>query len=131
MKPQKKKSKTDDKKVLGRNVRIVTGKEKPVKVSKTRRIVTVDRMLGKSGIRPQYGKVAIVKNGILHTVPVCPLSETKGMIRGLNTRHLRDDKGQITKTVKDREHPLLRLKPAKFRAKVRGSEIDKLLYGSD
>jgi hypothetical protein len=30
-----------------------------------------------------------------------------------------------------REDPLYQLKPARFRAKVRVSEIDRLLYGSD
>jgi hypothetical protein len=36
--------------------------------------------------------VAIVKNGILQYVPVRPLRETKGMIRGLSSKDLRDER---------------------------------------
>jgi len=35
--------------------------------------------------------VAILKNGILLYVPVRPLRESKGMIRGLDTRNLRGE----------------------------------------
>ena len=70
-------------------------------------------------------------NAKLRDVAFRPLSETKGMIPGLNTKHLREEKGQMSKTAKSREDPLFRLKRVRFRAKVPTSEVDRLLYGDE
>jgi AbrB family looped-hinge helix DNA binding protein len=63
-----------------------------VKVSKKYQVVIPEKLRQEAGIRPGDRMVAIVKNGILQYVPVRPLRETKGMIRGLSSKDLRDER---------------------------------------
>lgn len=66
-----------------------------VKVSRKYQVVIPEKLRREAGIKPGDRMVAIVKNGILQYVPVRPLRETKGMIRGLNTKHLRDERDRF------------------------------------
>ncbi len=66
-----------------------------VKVSKKYQVVIPERLRLEAGIKPGDRMVAIVKNGILQYVPVRPLRTTKGMIKGLNTKHLRDEQDRF------------------------------------
>ncbi len=63
-----------------------------VKVSRKYQVVIPEKLRREAGIKPGDRMVAIVKNGILQYVPVRPLRETKGMIRGLDTKQLRDER---------------------------------------
>ncbi len=63
-----------------------------VKVSKKYQVVIPQKLRLEAGIKPGDTMVAIVKNGILQYVPVHSLKETKGMIKGLDTRRLRDER---------------------------------------
>jgi AbrB family looped-hinge helix DNA binding protein len=63
-----------------------------VKVSKKYQVVIPEKLRQEAGIRAGDRMVAIVKNGILQYVPVRPLRETKGMIRGLSSKDLRDER---------------------------------------
>jgi AbrB family looped-hinge helix DNA binding protein len=63
-----------------------------VKVSKKYQVVIPEKLRQEAGIRAGDRMVAIVKNGILQYVPVRPLRETKGMIRGLSSKNLRDER---------------------------------------
>ncbi|MGC2788887.1 MAG: AbrB/MazE/SpoVT family DNA-binding domain-containing protein [Thermoplasmata archaeon] len=60
---------------------IVSSKYQVVIPAKTRR---------DGGIRPGDRMAVILKHGILHFVPVRPLSATKGMTPDLDSRNLRD-----------------------------------------
>ena len=62
-----------------------------VKVSKKYKVVIPEKLREEAGIHAGDRMVAILKNGILLYVPVRPLRESKGMIRGLDTRNLRDE----------------------------------------
>ena len=62
-----------------------------VKVSKKYKVVIPEKLREEAGIHAGDRMVAILKNGILLYVPVRPLRESKGMIRGLDTRDLRDE----------------------------------------
>ena len=62
-----------------------------VKVSKKYQVVIPKKLREEAGIRVGDRMVAILKNNILQYVPVRPLRDTKGMIRGLDTRDLRDE----------------------------------------
>ncbi len=62
------------------------------KVSKKYQVVIPEKLRREAGIKPGDRMVAIVKNGILQYVPVQPLRETKGIIKGLNTKDLRDER---------------------------------------
>ena len=62
-----------------------------VKVSKKYKVVIPEKLHEEAGIHAGDRMVAILKNGILLYVPVRPLRESKGMIRGLDTRNLRDE----------------------------------------
>ena len=59
-----------------------------VKVSKKYQVVIPEKLRQEAGDK----MVAIVKNGILQYVPVRPLRETKGMIPGLSSKDLRDER---------------------------------------
>jgi AbrB family looped-hinge helix DNA binding protein len=63
-----------------------------VKVSKKYQVVIPESLRQEAGIRPGDKLVAIVKNGILQYVPLRPLRETKGMIPGLSSKDLRDER---------------------------------------
>jgi len=62
-----------------------------VKVSKKYQVVIPEELRTETGIKPGDKMVAVAKNGILQYFPVRPISETKGMIKGLSTRNLRDE----------------------------------------
>ena len=62
-----------------------------VKVSKKYQVVIPEKLREEAGIHAGDRMMAILKNGILLYVPVRPLRESKGMIRGLDTRDLRDE----------------------------------------
>ena len=62
-----------------------------VKVSKKYKVVIPEKLREEAGIHAGDRMVATLKNGILLYVPVRPLRESKGMIRGLDTRNLRDE----------------------------------------
>jgi len=62
-----------------------------VKVSKKYQVVIPEELRTETGIKPDDKMVVVAKNGILQYLPVRPISETKGMIKGLSTRNLRDE----------------------------------------
>ena len=66
-----------------------------VRVSKKFQVVIPQRLRIEAGIKPGDTMVAIVKNGILQYVPVRPLKGTKGMVKGLDTKHLRDEQDRF------------------------------------
>ena len=66
-----------------------------VRVSKKFQVVIPHRLRIEAGIKPGDTMVAIVKNGILQYVPVRPLKGTKGMVKCLDTKHLRDEKDRF------------------------------------
>ncbi len=66
-----------------------------VRVSKKYQVVIPEKLRLEAGIKPGDRMVAIVKNGILQYVPVRPLRTTKGIIKGLDTKHLRDEQDRF------------------------------------
>jgi len=66
-----------------------------VKVSKKFQVVIPEKLRLEAGIKPGDKMVAIVKNGILQYVPVRPLRSTRGMIKGLDTKNLRDERDRF------------------------------------
>ncbi len=63
-----------------------------VKVSKKYQVVIPERLRYEAGIKPGDKMIAILKNGVLQYVPVRPIRETKGLIPGLDTKDLRDER---------------------------------------
>lgn len=63
-----------------------------VKVSKNYQVIIPKAVRREVGIKPGDRMVAIAKGGVLQYVPVRPISETKGIIQGLSTRKLRDER---------------------------------------
>ncbi len=66
-----------------------------MRVSKKYQVVIPKKLRLEAGIKPGDRMVAIVKNGILQYVPVRPLRATKGIIKGLDTKHLRDEQDRF------------------------------------
>jgi AbrB family looped-hinge helix DNA binding protein len=62
-----------------------------VKVSKKYQVVIPEKLREAANIKPGDKMVAIAKHGILQYVPVRPISETKGMFKGVDTANLRDE----------------------------------------
>jgi len=62
-----------------------------VKVSKKYQVVIPERLREEAKIRPGDKMLAIAKHGILQYIPVRPMEKTKGMVRGLDTRGIRDE----------------------------------------
>jgi AbrB family looped-hinge helix DNA binding protein len=62
-----------------------------VKVSKKYQVVIPEKLREQAKIRPGDMMVAIAKHGILQYIPVRSMSETKGMIKGLDIVGLRDE----------------------------------------
>ncbi len=62
-----------------------------VKVSRKYQVVIPEKLREEAHIKPGDKMVAIAKHGILQYVPVHPLSKTKGMVPGLDTKELRDE----------------------------------------
>ena len=66
-----------------------------VRVSKKYQVVIPEKLRSEAGIKPGDMMIAILKNGVLQYVPVRPLRATRGMIKGLDTRHLRDERDRF------------------------------------
>lgn len=66
-----------------------------VKVSKKYQIVIPENLREEAHIKPGDRMMAIAKHGILQYVPVRSIKETKGMIRGLDLKDLRDKTDRI------------------------------------
>jgi len=62
-----------------------------VTVSKKYQVVIPEKLRKDAKIRPGDKMVAIAKHGVLQYVPVRSLKETKGMVRGLDSKNLRDE----------------------------------------
>ncbi len=61
-----------------------------VKVSKRYQVVIPEELRKEAGIRPGDRMVVIMKSGVLQYVRVGSISESKGMVKGLTTKNLRD-----------------------------------------
>ena len=66
-----------------------------VKVSKKYQLVIPEEVRREAGIKPGDRMVAISKNGVLQYVPLRPFSESKGLIKGLDTKDLRDKRDRF------------------------------------
>ena len=66
-----------------------------VTVSKKYQVVIPQKLRRLAGIKPGDKMVAVTKHGIIHYIPVRPIKETKGFIKGLNTDELRDESERI------------------------------------
>lgn len=62
-----------------------------VTVSRKFQVVIPKKLREEAGIRPGDKMLAVVKHGVIHYVPIRPVSETKGFIPGLDTKGLRDE----------------------------------------
>ena len=62
-----------------------------VKVSKKYQVVIPEKLREAAKIKPGDKMLAIAKHGILQYVPVRPISETKGMFKGVDSADLRDE----------------------------------------
>lgn len=60
-------------------------------MSRKYQVVIPEKQRQEANIRPGDRMVAIAKHGILQYVPVRPISETRGMVRGLDSSDLRDE----------------------------------------
>jgi len=63
-----------------------------VTVSSKYQVVIPEKVRREAGIKPGDRMAVIVKNRIIHYVPIRPLDATKGMIPGLDTKNLRDER---------------------------------------
>jgi AbrB family looped-hinge helix DNA binding protein len=66
-----------------------------VVVSKKYQVVIPEKLRKRAGIKPGDKMAAITKHGIIQYIPICPMKETKGFIKGLNTEELRDESERI------------------------------------
>ncbi len=66
-----------------------------VTVSKKYQVVIPERIRKEAGIKPGDKMAVIVKHNIIHYVPIRPLEATKGMVKGLNTKDLRDEHDRL------------------------------------
>jgi AbrB family looped-hinge helix DNA binding protein len=66
-----------------------------VKVSRKYQVVIPQKLREEAHIKPGDKMVAIAKHGILQYVPVRPLSKTKGMVLGIDTKDLRDETDRV------------------------------------
>ena len=66
-----------------------------VTVSKKYQVVIPEKLRRQSGVKPGDKMVAVTKHGIIHYIPVRPIKETKGFIKGLNTQELRDESEEL------------------------------------
>ncbi|MDG7015946.1 MAG: AbrB/MazE/SpoVT family DNA-binding domain-containing protein [Nitrososphaerota archaeon] len=66
-----------------------------VRVSKKYQIVIPERLREDAKIKPGDKMLAISKHGILQYIPVRGLENTKGMIKGLNTKGIRDEHDRL------------------------------------
>ena len=66
-----------------------------VTVSKKYQVVIPKKLRRIAGIKPGDEMVALTKHGIIQYIPVCPIKVTKGFIKDLNTKELRDETERI------------------------------------
>jgi AbrB family looped-hinge helix DNA binding protein len=66
-----------------------------VTVSKKYQVVIPEKLRKKAGIKPGDKMIAITKHGIIQYIPVRPIKDTKGFIKGLNVEELRDESERI------------------------------------
>jgi len=64
-------------------------------VSKKFQVVIPEKLRHEAGIKPGDKMVVIVKNGILQYVPVRPFHSTRGFIKELDTKQLRDERDRF------------------------------------
>ena len=69
---------------------------KMVKVSKSYQVLIPAELRKAAKIKPGDRMVAMAKHGILEFVPVRAFSETKGMIKGLDSKDIRDEFDRIS-----------------------------------
>jgi len=62
-----------------------------VKVSKKYQVVIPERLRDDAKIRPGDKMLVITKHGILQYIPVRPIEKTKGMVKGLDAKGIRDE----------------------------------------
>jgi AbrB family looped-hinge helix DNA binding protein len=62
-----------------------------VKVSKKYQVVIPEKLRDDAKIRPGDKMLVITKHGILQYIPVRPIEKTKGMVKGLDTKVIRDE----------------------------------------
>jgi AbrB family looped-hinge helix DNA binding protein len=67
-----------------------------MEVSKKYQVVIPEKLRKRAGIKPGDKMVAITKHGIIQHIPICPINETKGFIKGLNIEELRGESEQIS-----------------------------------
>jgi AbrB family looped-hinge helix DNA binding protein len=66
-----------------------------VRVSKKYQVVIPGRLREDAKIKPGDKMLAISKHGILQYIPVRSLENTKGMIKGLDTKGIRDEHDRL------------------------------------
>jgi len=62
-----------------------------VTVSSKFQIVIPAEVRKRLGIMPKQKLILLEKDGTLHIIPLRPIRETKGFIKGLDTRDLREE----------------------------------------
>ncbi|MBM5804544.1 MAG: AbrB/MazE/SpoVT family DNA-binding domain-containing protein [Candidatus Verstraetearchaeota archaeon] len=62
-----------------------------VTVSSKFQIVIPDKVRKRLGIMPKQKLLLLEKDGTLHLVPLKPIKETRGFVKGLDTRDLREE----------------------------------------
>ncbi|MDG6997297.1 MAG: AbrB/MazE/SpoVT family DNA-binding domain-containing protein [Nitrososphaerota archaeon] len=60
-------------------------------MSKKYQVVIPEKLRREAHIKPGDEMMALAKHGILQYVPVRAISKTKGVLKGLNTKDLRDE----------------------------------------
>jgi len=95
MNPREAKRRVAGKKVSDTKRRSETDGVKTGEIFERLQAVISKRLLSEGEISPGIRTVVVMKNGMLQRFPVRLLSETKGMIPGLNSNNLRDERGDI------------------------------------
>ncbi|MDG6898226.1 MAG: AbrB/MazE/SpoVT family DNA-binding domain-containing protein [Nitrososphaerota archaeon] len=62
-----------------------------VKVSSKYQVVIPEKIRREANISPGDRMMVIVKHGVLQYIPVRALKDTRGMVRGLSVRDLREE----------------------------------------
>jgi len=62
-----------------------------VKVSKKYQVVIPEKLRADAKVKPGDRMMVISKHGILQYVPLRPIESTKGIVKGLDTKGLRDE----------------------------------------
>jgi len=64
-------------------------------VSKKYQVMIPKKIRKEAGIKPGDRMAVIVKQNVIHYVPVKAMSDTKGMVPGLDVKNLRDEKDRL------------------------------------